>query len=90
LNLKVESVVVVSLVICIFLSFYFAYLSFQTIDETLKKQLVMVAVSSLITGIVIFASMAIYLGIRGVISRVESQLPTSEETEASTETQADG
>jgi len=60
----VESITVVIITICIFLSFYFTFLSFQTIDDALKKQLVTLAASSLITGVVIFACLTIYLGIK--------------------------
>ena len=78
--MKAESVTLVVLVICIFLSFYFAYLSFQTIDDALRKELVIFAASSLITGVVVFACMTIYLGIKKSFPRIEDQLIDSEET----------
>jgi len=79
-QLKVESVTVVILTICIFLSFYFTFLSFQAVDDTLKKQLVTVAASSIITGVILFACLTIYLGIKKAFSRVETQLESSEES----------
>jgi NADH:ubiquinone oxidoreductase subunit 6 (subunit J) len=65
----VESIIVVILAICIFLSFYFTVLSFQTVDDALKKQLVTLAAYSLITGVVIFACLMIYLGIKKAFSK---------------------
>jgi len=77
--LKVESIAVTVVTICIFLSFYFAFLSFQSIDDVLKKQLVTFAVSSLITGGIILACMTIYLGIKKAFSRLKEQIRSSEE-----------
>jgi hypothetical protein len=67
------------LVLCIFLSFYFTFLSFQTADDTFKKQLMVLAASTLITGAVILACMTIYMGIKKAISRMGDQLIDSEE-----------
>jgi len=78
--LKIESVVIVVLTICIFMSFYLTFLSFQTVDDTLRKQIVTLAASSLITGVVMFATLTIYLGIKKTLSRVEDQLGGFEET----------
>jgi NADH:ubiquinone oxidoreductase subunit 6 (subunit J) len=69
----VESITVVILAICIFLSFYFTFLSFQTVDDALKKQLVTLAACSLITGLIMFACMTISLGIKKAFPRVESK-----------------
>ncbi|NWG11473.1 hypothetical protein HXY33_07000 [Candidatus Bathyarchaeota archaeon] len=77
--MKVESITIMVLALCIFLSFYFTYLSFQTMDDTFKKQLVVLAASSLIAGVVLFACMTIYLGIRRAFSRFEDQLINIEE-----------
>jgi len=78
-HLKVESIIVVILAICIFLSFYFTFLSFQTVDDTLKKQFVTLAASSLITGVIILACLTISFGIKKVFSRIEDQLKITEE-----------
>ena len=78
--LKVETVTVVILAFCIFLSFYFTFLSFQISDEAVKKQLVTLAASSLITGVVIFACLMIHLGIKKAFSRVEYHLRSGEES----------
>jgi FtsH-binding integral membrane protein len=85
-NLKVESIAVVTLMICIFLSFYFAYLSIQEIDDTLKKQLVTFAAYTLITGIVIMACMTIYIGLKRAFPKMESRLKRSEEPSEPDET----
>jgi uncharacterized membrane protein len=69
--LKVESAAVATLIVCIFLSFYFAFLSFQGIDDALKKQLVTFAIYFLITGVVILACMAIYIGLKRAFPKVE-------------------
>jgi len=76
----VESITVIVLGICIFLSFYFAFLSFQAADDALKKQLVTLAASSIITGVVIFACLTIYSGIKKAFSSIEERLRSSEES----------
>jgi TRAP-type C4-dicarboxylate transport system permease small subunit len=67
---KVESIAVIVLAICVFLSFYFAFLSFQMVDETSKKQSIALAVSSLVASVTIFAGLIIYLVIRKFFSAV--------------------
>jgi hypothetical protein len=69
-----ESVVVVVLMICVFLSFYFTFLSFQTVDADLKRQILVFAVLSLVTGVVMMASLTIYLGVKRVFPRIDDQL----------------
>jgi hypothetical protein len=66
LNLKIESAIVVVTAVCVFLTFYFSLLSLQMVDDALKGQLVILAVLSLLTGIIIFGCLVIYLGIRKV------------------------
>jgi len=78
-HLKVESITVVILAICIFLSFYFTFLSFQTVDDALKKQLVTLAAYSLITGVIILACITISLGIKKAFPRVDSKLESKKE-----------
>jgi len=78
-HLKVESITVVILAICIFLSFYFTFLSFQTVNDALKKQFVTLAASSLITGVIILACITISFGIKKAFSRIEDQLKITEE-----------
>jgi len=77
--LKAESAAVVVLAICIFLSFYFTFLSFQAVDDVLKKQFVTLAAYFLITGVIIFACLTVHLGVKKAFSRVEAQLRSSEE-----------
>lgn len=67
----VEAVTLIFIVICIFLSFYLVFLSLQTFDETLSKQLVTFAASFLITGVAIFVALTVHLGIKKAFSRVE-------------------
>ena len=78
-HLKVESIIVVILAICIFLSFYFTFLSFQTVDDALKKQLVTLAAYSLITGVIMLACITISLGIKKAFPRVNSKLRSRKE-----------
>jgi hypothetical protein len=61
------------------MSFYFTYLSFQTADDTFRKQFVILAASSLITCVVVFACMTVYIGIKKTIARFRGQLNESEE-----------
>jgi len=70
----VESVVVVVLMICVFLSFYFTFLSFQTVDTILKRQMLVLAVLSLVTGVVMMASLTIYMGVKRIFPKVDDQL----------------
>ena len=79
-HLKVESITVVILAICIFLSFYFTFLSFQTVDDALKKQLVTLAASSIITGVILLACITISFGIKKAFSCIEDQLKITEES----------
>ena len=72
--MKVESVVVVVLMICVFLSFYFTFLSFQTVDTILKRQMLVLAVLSLVTGVVMMASLTIYMGVKRIFPKVDDQL----------------
>jgi len=62
LMLKIENAAIITLALCIALSFYFVILSFQTVDETLRRKLTTLAVSFLIASIVIFISLMIYSG----------------------------
>ena len=78
-HLKVESIIVVILAICIFLSFYFTFLSFQTVDDALKKEFVTLAASSLITGVIILTCLTISFWIEKAFSRIEYQLRITEE-----------
>ena len=78
-HLKLESITVVILAICIFLSFYLTFLSFQTVDDALKKQLVTLAASSLITGVIMLACITISLGIKKAFPRVDNKLENKKE-----------
>lgn len=69
---KVEAVTFVFVVICIFLSFYFAFLSFQTFNESFRKQLVAFAASFLIAGLVIFVALSVHVGIKKALLRIEN------------------
>jgi len=69
---KIEAVTLIFIVICISLSFYLAFLSFQTLDETLSKQLVAIAASFLITGIAIFTALTVHVGIKKAFSRTKN------------------
>jgi TRAP-type C4-dicarboxylate transport system permease small subunit len=80
--LKTESAIVVAASICIFLAFYFTYLSLQAFNDTLKKQFILLALSSLLTGAIIFGCLVIYLGIRRIFIKAElseiQETPVSE------------
>lgn len=76
--MKVETIALTVLAPCIFLSFYFTYVSLQTVEEVFKKQLVFLAASSLIAGVAILACMVIYLGMKKTFSPVGGQLTDSE------------
>jgi membrane protein insertase Oxa1/YidC/SpoIIIJ len=78
--MKVESLILASVAICLFLTFYFSYLSFQTTEDQIKKQFTLLATFSLIAGMVLLASIAIYIIIKKAFTHVEDQLIISQET----------
>ena len=78
-HLRVESITVVILTICVFLSFYFAFLSLQTVDDALKKQLVTLAAYTLITGVIMFACLTISFVIKKAFPKMEAQLRSRNE-----------
>ncbi|MEM3458985.1 MAG: hypothetical protein QXN36_00140 [Candidatus Bathyarchaeia archaeon] len=79
-HMKVESLILASVTICLFLTFYFSYLSFQTTEDPIKKQFTLLATFSLIAGMVLLASIAIYIIIKKAFTRIEDQLIISQET----------
>ncbi|MGB9714752.1 MAG: hypothetical protein ACPLZC_07250 [Candidatus Bathyarchaeales archaeon] len=77
--MKTESLIVTFLLVCLFLSFYFSFLSLQVVDEDFRKQLALVAASSLIAGAALFACLLIYIGVRKVFVKVEIRIEEGEE-----------
>ncbi len=71
--MKLESAAIILLGICIFLSFYFAILTLQTTDEAIKKQLVFVAASSVIAGVILATCIIVYAAIKKAFSRMDNQ-----------------
>ncbi|MEM4713408.1 MAG: hypothetical protein QXQ61_02540 [Candidatus Bathyarchaeia archaeon] len=72
--MKVESAIVVVIAICIFLSFYFSLLSLMTNEEMMKQQFVLLAVYSLLSGIVVFGCLMIYIVIRKIFEKTALNL----------------
>jgi NADH:ubiquinone oxidoreductase subunit 6 (subunit J) len=77
--LKIESASVVVLATCIFLTFYFTLLSFQTAEEAVRRQLVTLAAYTLISGAVILAIVIVHVGIKKALSHVGEQLKRTKE-----------
>jgi hypothetical protein len=75
----VESAIIATVSVCIFLAFYFSYLSLQTFDESLKRQFVLLALSSLLIGATIFGCLTIYIGIKKIF--VKAELSEVQETQ---------
>ncbi|MBS7635941.1 hypothetical protein KEJ37_01120 [Candidatus Bathyarchaeota archaeon] len=69
--MKAESSIVIAVAVCIFLTFYFSYLSLQALEETIKKQFVLLALLSLLTGAIVFGCLVIYLGIKKIFIKAE-------------------
>ncbi|MBS7620918.1 hypothetical protein KEJ32_02195 [Candidatus Bathyarchaeota archaeon] len=69
--MKAESAIVIAVAVCIFLTFYFSYLSLQALEETIKKQFVLLALLSLVTGAIVFGCLVIYLGIKKIFIKAE-------------------
>jgi FtsH-binding integral membrane protein len=67
--LKAESAILVAISVCIFLSFYFSLLSFLSVEESLKRQFVLLAVYSLLSGIIVFGCLMVYLAMKKVFAK---------------------
>ena len=78
-HLKVESITVIVLATCIFLTFYLTFLSLQTLDDTLKKQLVTLATYTLITGVIMLTCLTISSVIKKAFPKMEAQLTSKRE-----------
>ncbi len=74
-----ESAIVVTVSVCIFLAFYFAFLSINAFDKGWKEQFVILAAVSLLAGLVIFICLTIYWGIQKVF--VKAELSTVQESQ---------
>jgi hypothetical protein len=57
---KVETAAFVVRVVCMTLSFSFAFLSFRTVDDALKRQFAVMAASPLVAGIIILIFLCVY------------------------------
>ena len=66
---KFETAVTIVIMVCIFMSFYFAFLSLQATDTVTKLPFVALAASCLITGTVMFACWMAYAGISKVFRK---------------------
>ncbi|MEM3597138.1 MAG: hypothetical protein QXJ53_03310 [Candidatus Bathyarchaeia archaeon] len=77
--MKAESAILIAFTICMFLTFYFVYLSFQTTEETLKKELVALAVYALLSGVIVLACMTVYVGIRKILKFEQMQTSKPEQ-----------
>ena len=64
--MKTESAIIIAVAMCTFLAFYFSFLSFTTTEDSLKKQLVLLSVYSLLSGIIVFSCLIIYLAIKKI------------------------
>lgn len=81
--MKTESAIIIAVAICAFLSFYFSILSFMTVEDLMKKQFVLLAVYSLLSGIIIFGCLIAYLAIKKLF--VKTALNDIQATEPQTE-----
>ena len=57
--MKVENAAFVVRAVCMVLSFCFAFLSFQAVDDSLKRQFAVIAASPLVVGIVILGFLGV-------------------------------
>jgi len=83
--LTTESAGAVFLAILVFLSFYFAFMSFYTIDEAQKKEFVLLAASSVVFSVILLACLAIYCIIKKAFSRTDVLLFDIKELDATDE-----
>ena len=73
-DVKAESAIIITIAVCVFLSLYFVYLSFQEQSDALQKQLTTFAVYSLIVGAVLLTCLIVYVGVKKAMSGVSAQL----------------
>jgi len=71
--------------ILVFLSFYFAFMSFDTIDEAQKKEFVLLAASSVVSSVILLACLAIYCIIKKAFSRTDVLIFDIEELDGTDE-----
>ena len=67
--MKFETAVTIVIMVCIFMSFYFAFLSLQAADTATKLPFVALAASCLITGTVMFLCWMAHAGINKVLRK---------------------
>ena len=67
--MKAESAILVAVSVCIFLSFYFSLLSFLSVEDTLKRQFVLLAMYSLLSGIIVFGCLIVYIAMKKVFAK---------------------
>ncbi|MEM3597292.1 MAG: hypothetical protein QXJ53_04115 [Candidatus Bathyarchaeia archaeon] len=77
--MRFESAAMVVFTICIFLSFYFVYLSFQTIEDAMRKQFVAFAAYSLLTGVITLACVAVYIQLKRTFTFEQLQTNKAEQ-----------
>jgi len=65
-RVRFETAVTIVIMVCIFMSFYFVFLSLQATDTATKLPFVALATSCLITGTVMFVCWMAYAGINEI------------------------
>ncbi|MCS7124794.1 MAG: hypothetical protein NZ932_05215 [Candidatus Bathyarchaeota archaeon] len=82
--MKAESAIIITIAVCVFLSFYFSLLSFMTTEDLMKQQFVLLAVYSLLSGVIVFGCLLIYLIIMEIfekttLTRLQISTPLDEQ-----------
>jgi len=82
--MKAESAIIIAVAICTFLAFYFSFLSFTTTEDSLKKQLVLLSVYSLLSGVIVFGCLIICLVMKKIfvktaINEIQASASKAEE-----------
>ncbi|MEM3577596.1 MAG: hypothetical protein QXX51_03965 [Candidatus Bathyarchaeia archaeon] len=77
--MKAEPAIIIAFTICIFLTFYFVYMSFQTTEENLRKELVALALYSLVAGAAMLACITLYIGIKRIFISEELKSETEQD-----------
>lgn len=67
--MKAESAIIIAIVICVFLSIYFSLLSFTAVEDLIKQHFVLLAVYSLLSGIIIFSCLIVYLTMKKILAK---------------------
>ncbi|MEM2394466.1 MAG: hypothetical protein QXQ47_07205 [Candidatus Bathyarchaeia archaeon] len=81
--MKIEGAIAAALLVCIFLTFYFSLLPYQTADETAKVQFLTLSTIFLAIGVILFICLIFYHIIKKALSKNEQKATETKLSSAS-------